>query len=526
MHLGMIEEAKNLLQEVNRWDLLIHFYIAIGEYDKAIETSKKYDRINLENTFYRIAEHYERLNDIEKAMDYYKLANCGNREIARMLVQKNKIDILENYMLKGNDPNSILWWASYLEGQNQIDKALTFYEKAKSFSNIVRLLLVSSNLNDAKNICDKTKDSGACYLLGKYYESIDDIKNAINYYAASGRVSQAFKLAKEHNMDTEIYNLGLKANVQTQNLIAQYLENRGLIEKAINLYLSGSNIKKALNLCFITQQYDKIREIADNVEYKNDKETLKSLAEYFIEQNQVEKALGLFIKLKDFDRAMSLSEKNKVKISLQTCNAILEELEADNNSSNKSQLITKLAKFLMMQGDFELSSQIYVKMGNFKKAMKCWIKMGNRLRVTEFAQTCRIPELYIMAANFLQSCDWNDSEDIVKTIVSFYTKAKAYFNLASFYELFANVEISEYRNYDKALELYQEAINALEKSKENEEKKNEKIAIFQNKMKMTKLYLFACSIIKSNEQEALKICNELLNVVNFSLNIYLFYRME
>ena len=28
MHLGMIEEAKNLLRECNRWDVLIHFYIS------------------------------------------------------------------------------------------------------------------------------------------------------------------------------------------------------------------------------------------------------------------------------------------------------------------------------------------------------------------------------------------------------------------------------------------------------------------------------------------------------------------
>ena len=45
-----------------------------------------------------------------------------------------------------------------------------------------------------------------------------------------------------------------------------------------------------------------------------------------------------------------------------------------------------------------------------------------------------------MAANFLQNLDWNENEDIVKNIVSFYNKAKAYMNLSNFYELFANVK--------------------------------------------------------------------------------------
>jgi intraflagellar transport protein 140 len=95
----------------------------------------------------------------------------------------------------------------------------------------------------------------------------------------------------------------------------------------------------------------------------------------------------------------------------------------------------------MMQGDFEASHQIHVKLGNLKKAMKCLIKMGNKDRVVEFAQTCRISELYIMGANFLQSLDWNENEELVKNIVSFYNKAKAYMNLSNFYELFANVNL-------------------------------------------------------------------------------------
>jgi intraflagellar transport protein 140 len=514
MHLGMIEEAKTLLQESNRWDVLIRFYIAIGEYEKAIQTSKDHDRIDLENTYFRIAEHYERINEIEKAIEYYRLSKCGDREIPRMLVQKGRLDLLEQYM-KGrlDDVNSMLWWAAYLESQGRIEEALEYYKKAKDWTNVVRLLIQTNRIHEAKEICDDTKDQGACFLMGQYYEGIGDIKLAIYYYALSGRINQAFRLAKEHNMDNEIYNLGLKANAQTQNLIAEYFEKKGIYDKAVNLYLLAGNIKKALGICLRTNQYDKLREIADSIEYKNDKDTLRALAEYFLEQKQYEKALSLFIKLKDYDISMRICENHKVKISLQTAKAIEDDLENESDNEMKTKLTQRLAKLLMQQGEFEAAHQIYVKFENWKKAMKCLIKMGDKNRVIEFAQMCRKPELYIMAANFLQSLDWNDNEELVKTIVSFFTKAKAYINLANFYELFASVEINEFRNYEKAMVLYQEAINAIEKSKEDEEKKNQKNTVLQNKIKITKLFVHVTSIAKTDTDEALKICNQMLNIV-------------
>jgi intraflagellar transport protein 140 len=517
MHMGMLDDAKIFLQQVNRWDVLSKFYITIGEYENAIKSSKEFDRINLENTYYRIAEHYERINEIEKAIEHYKLSGCGVREIPRMLVQKGKIDMLEQHMGKGEDAQSIIWWASYLESQGDIEKALANYKKGNDWTNYVRLLISSKRISDAKEICDTWKNQGACFLLGKYYETLPDIRNAIYYYTLSGRISYAFRIARQNNMDPEIYNLGLKAPTQTQYLIAEYFEKKAGYEKAITLYLLSGNIKKAMNLCLIAKQYDKIREIADSVEFRNDSSTLRALAEYFTEQQQYEKALSVYIKLKDYNVSIKICENHKIRITLQTANAIIEDLESETNQPNKLELIGRLAKLLMMQGDFEPSHQIFVKLGNLKKAMKCLIKMGVKDRVIEFANTCRMPELYILAANFLQSLDWIENDEIVKIIVNFYTRAKAYLNLANFYELIANVEINEFRNYEKSVVLYQEALNALEKFKDDEDKKISKMNNLINKIKVTKLFLHVMSIIKSNEEESIKLCNDLLNIVIIKL---------
>jgi intraflagellar transport protein 140 len=59
-----------------------------------------------------------------------------------------------------------------------------------------------------------------------------------------------------------------------------------------------------------------------------------------------------------------------------------------------------------------------------------------------------------MAANYLQTMDWHNSPDLMKNIVTFYSKAGAYTSLASFYQACAQLEVDEYKDYDKALQVH------------------------------------------------------------------------
>ena len=52
----------------------------------------------------------------------------------------------------------------------------------------------------------------------------------------------------------------------------------------------------------------------------------------------------------------------------------------------------------------------------------------------------------------------------MKTIISFYQKAKSFESLANFYDACAQVEIDEYRDYEKALGAMKEAMRQLEKA--------------------------------------------------------------
>ena len=52
----------------------------------------------------------------------------------------------------------------------------------------------------------------------------------------------------------------------------------------------------------------------------------------------------------------------------------------------------------------------------------------------------------------------------MKSIITFYSKAKAYENLSSFFEACSNVEIAEYRDYDKGLAALKYALKHISKS--------------------------------------------------------------
>jgi len=73
-------------------------------------------------------------------------------------------------------------------------------------------------------------------------------------------------------------------------------------------------------------------------------------------------------------------------------------------------------------------------------------------RIVNFARNARKKEIYILAGNYLQNADWHSTPSLIRFIVAFYGKAKAFDHLARFYDQCAVVEIDEYGKYEKAIE--------------------------------------------------------------------------
>jgi intraflagellar transport protein 140 len=92
-----------------------------------------------------------------------------------------------------------------------------------------------------------------------------------------------------------------------------------------------------------------------------------------------------------------------------------------------------------------------IKGGEREKAMKCLLKSGDTKAICYYATVSRNRNIYILAANYLQALDWQNDAETMKNIVLFYTKAKAFEQLSSFFDAYAQMEIDEYRDYEKAL---------------------------------------------------------------------------
>jgi len=75
------------------------------------------------------------------------------------------------------------------------------------------------------------------------------------------------------------------------------------------------------------------------------------------------------------------------------------------------------------------------------QAMKALLKSGDTEKIVFFAGVSRQKDIYVMAANYLQSLDWQRDAEIMKNIISFYTKGRAMESLAGFYDACAQVKL-------------------------------------------------------------------------------------
>ena len=71
--------------------------------------------------------------------------------------------------------------------------------------------------------------------------------------------------------------------------------------------------------------------------------------------------------------------------------------------------------------------------------MKALLKSGDTEKIVFFAGVSRQKDVYILAGNYLQTLEWRKDPDIMKNIISFYTKGKAMELLAGFYDACAQV---------------------------------------------------------------------------------------
>lgn len=212
-------------------------------------------------------------------------------------------------------------------------------------------------------------------------------------------------------------------------------------------------------------------------------------ASFFLSNQQYEKAAQLYITGRRYADALAVCIDHRLAISDEMAEALTPPkasstaaAAADDNDDDaaaagndtagvsRTSLLRKLGKYLASTGSFHMATKKFTQVragsrvvvrvvdgrrrastqaGDKLSAMKCLIKSNDTSKIIYYATMTKRREIYMLAANYLQNVDWHADPEITKTIIAFYTKANAFDSLATFYDSCAQVEIDDYRDYEK-----------------------------------------------------------------------------
>merc|ERR1712136_532953 len=102
--------------------------------------------------------------------------------------------------------------------------------------------------------------------------------------------------------------------------------------------------------------------------------------------------------------------------------------------------------------------------------------------------------------------------EVMKNIINFYTKGRAFDSLAGFYDACAQVEVDEYQNYEKAIGALTEAFKCLTKAKmPNKQEQEIKITELKSRIALVKKFLGTRRLFdEGSAEEGVKECLVLL----------------
>ena len=220
---------------------------------------------------------------------------------------------------------------------------------------------------------------------------------------------------------------------------AAYFEKKGKFDKAVSLYMRGGNKKKAMDLAMRHHiPIDDFPTETISGDNPDDHETLQSSVQFLMQNKQYEKAVEVMVQLGNFKDALEMAEKHNFSIKEEFAMKLVPPMPANPNDTHKQNerktICLRLAKLSKKQGDFKLGAKLYTMANEKLKGMKCLLKSADVKQVISFAQNARQPDVFALAGNFLQNQNWHNDPEIMKTIISFYQKAKAFESLAGFYD--------------------------------------------------------------------------------------------
>lgn len=399
-----------------------------------------------------------------EALKMYQLTTDPVQGITQLLMEDP--NALRKYMQSSNDREMLKWYAQYVESTGDMESAFKVYQKAEDFFSQVRILCFLGQLSRADTVAKNSGDKSACYHLARHYENIGKFQDAIQFYTRAQTFANAVRICKENDLQDELWTVASIARGKDKATAAAYFEEVGDYKRAVELYHRSGFIHKAIEMAFASQQPDILQVIASELDANSDPELVTRCAEFFQSINLNQKAVVLLANSRQFENALNVAEKHSVPIT-ETISEILTPAKEEMDDEKRNVILVKIGDLLQEQGDYHLATKKFTQAGDKIKAMKSLLKSGDTEKIVFFAGMSRQKEIYIMAANYLQSLDWQNDQKVLKNIVLFYTKGQAYDLLANFYAVSAQAEIDDFRDYVKALKALQEAAKSLVKISPN-----------------------------------------------------------
>ncbi|XP_044589157.1 intraflagellar transport protein 140 homolog isoform X2 [Cotesia glomerata] len=461
VELGLYADAEHLFREAGRLDLLGNFLETCNRHSEAITLAVNENKISEKLSYYNYAKILEQQGNVEEAIKMYTKANSDKFEISKILFNQPKE--LHSYLAASNDKDIKNWYAQYIESTGEIECALRLYENEKNTLAATRILCFLGRDEEACNLVMKTNHAASAYHLAAFYESVNNITQAVHFYTVSKAYSNAVRICKENRMIEELWPLSVLAPRQLKIDIAKYYEDNDQPDKAILLYHQSCIFPKALALAFNTQQYDILHSITSDLNSDTDPTFIIKCANFFEKNNRIDKAIQLLAKSKKFVEVLNLIQKYNVPLTEDLAEEITIGKANNDIESERIRILTleKVGEIAFEQGNYHLATKKFTQAGNKLKAMKALLKSGDTEKICFFAQVSRQRDIYIMAGNYLQSLDWQNQPNILKSIINFYSKAKTMDLLSNFYIACAQVEIDEFQNYEKAIDAFNQAIKCV-----------------------------------------------------------------
>jgi intraflagellar transport protein 140 len=316
LNLGMLDEAEKLFISAKRYDLLNKFYQNTDQWNKALEVANKFDKIHLRNTYYSYAKFCEERSELGRAIEFYEKSDTHRVEVPRMFLERDELISLQKYTEKNRDKKLLQWWGHYFESIGNTESALNCYKVAEDNLSICRAFCLIDDIKSAKQLCEDTDDSPACYHLARHFERKKNYKDAISYYQRAGAISNAIRICKEQEIKDSLASLAFQGSSQDMLDAARYYERiPGQEDKAVLLYHKAGHTSKAVNLAFKANKYAELSLITDGLNEKTDPQLVRRVAEFFLENEQFDKAVDLLAVTKKVDQAIELMIKHNVPIT-------------------------------------------------------------------------------------------------------------------------------------------------------------------------------------------------------------------